>query len=211
MRIALIPARGGSRRLPRKNVLPFAGKPLICYSIQNALYCGFFDHVVVSSDDEEIKAIAMTNGAKFHQRSPEMAMDEVGTQEVARSVLIDLLPMVLEHGYPKTNPGHADLACVIYPTAPLMHPDDLKRGRYLLESDRSKQYAFAVGAEPLRDAGNWYWGRISAFLTRLPLIASHTVMVPIPEERVCDINVQEDFDRALILYRAAQEKERKLA
>lgn len=188
MAIAIIPARGGSRRIPRKNIKQFFGKPIIAYSIKTAVDSGLFEKIVVSTDDDEIAALAKRFGAGTQMRSARMSRNEVGTQEVAR--------YVLEHA----SLSQEDTACVIYPTAPLMTIGDLRRARnaYL----GSPIYAMAVGTDPLRDAGIFYWGASDAFLVELPLVAEHTAMIPIPETRVCDINTPAEWNAALDKYAA---------
>lgn len=183
--IAVIPARGGSTRIPRKNVREFHGKPILAYSIETAKAFGF-RRVVVTTDDEEIGAVAAGCGAEVLTRPADMARDEVGTQEVARHAIETLL-------VPSAWP-----VCVIYATAPLMWPADLERGWQALQRYHT-YFAMSVGTEPLRDAGQWYWGRAGAF-GKVPLVAEHTVMVPIPESRVCDVNVEADWAEALTKY-----------
>ena len=189
--IAIIPARGGSRRIPRKNVKEFHGKPIIAHSIETALAYGF-KKVYVSTDDDEIKAVALRHGADIVGRPADLAADDVGTQEVARHAIETLL---ISNAWP---------VCVIYPTAPMMWPVDLERGFQALQKYHT-YYAMSVGTEPLRDAGQWYWGRAGAF-GHVPLIAEHTVMVPIPESRVCDINTPEDWEQALTKYARMHEQ-----
>lgn len=184
MRIALIPARGGSVRLPRKNIRDFRGKPIIAYPIDAAQRARFynaalFDEIIVSTDDDEIGKIARGLGARVLFRAPDDGSK--GTQEVARDAL-------QVYTYAKD-------ACVIYPCSPLIAPSDLERGYAVLRQGHAL-FSMSVGTEPLRDAGCFYWGRREAYLVRAPLIAEHTVMVPMPERRVCDINTQDDWDEA---------------
>ena len=186
--IAIIPARGGSRRIPGKNWKEFHGKPIIAYSIETATRSGLFDQVVVTTDHLEIAAVAHEHGAMVVWRPEGLAQDQVGTQAVA-SCTIGLFK-----GWPK-------YACCIYPTAPMMTVDDLHKGRRLLvENEEQHDFAMAVGAEPLRDAGQWYWGTAEAFNNRRRLIGPRTLMVPIPEDRVCDINTHADWTKAETMY-----------
>lgn len=185
--IAIIPARGGSTRIPMKNIREFHGKPIIVYSIETAKRSGLFSQIIVSTDHGEIAAIAQAAGAFTVWRPAAMAKNEVGTQEVAAQVL---------EGF-----DCKELACVIYPTAPLMTENDLNIGhQQLLQNKGRVDFAMSVGAEPLRDAGQWYFGTCEAFNLRRPLISPRTVMVPIPESRVQDINLEEDWMRAKRLY-----------
>lgn len=182
--IAIIPARGGSTRIPGKNWKDFHGKPIIQYSIETAIRSGLFAQVVVSTDHPDIAEASMRAGAMVVWRSIALSQDQVGTQAVASCVLDQF------KDWPK-------YACCIYPTAPMMKTEDLHRGYQLLKQDEAKHdFAMAVGTEPLRDAGQWYWGTAEAFKNRRELISPRTIMVPIPEERVCDINTPEDWDIA---------------
>ena len=186
-RIAVIPARGGSTRIPRKNLKVFHGKPIIAYSIETAKASGLFDHIIVSTDDREIAEIAVRYGATdINERRSEHARNEVGTQEVARQVLLDY------QGF--YNPQYV---CVIYATAPLMLAEDLKLGLNLLVST-GMDYVYTVGRQPdgtLIDAGQWYFGKTKSFIDGVPLFENGYGFV-IPPERVCDINVEADWQRA---------------
>lgn len=196
MRVAVIPARGGSERIPRKNIKPFFGKPIIAYAIETAIKSGLFWRILVSTEDEEIAQIAMKCGATgIIARPPELCLQEVGTQEVARHAI--------DRWDPNDDPT-ADVCC-IYATSPLLMAEDLRRGYNILKS-MNANFAFAVGTEPLVDAGLFYWGRRDAFLDNLPLYAEKSVMIPIPPERVCDINTLEDWNRCEELYRAQLEQ-----
>jgi len=187
--ICIIPARGGSRRIQLKNIKEFHGKPIISYPIEIAKESGLFDEIIVSTDSKEIADISRRYGATIHNRSDEMARDEVGTQKVVGDAIYG-------HGI------HNGYVCCIYATAPLMSVDDLKKGLRILKGNPRLDYAFSVGTNPLRDAGQFYWGWASSFLENLPLVEQHTAMIPIAPERVCDINVLEDFSRAEKMYKA---------
>lgn len=191
--IAIIPARGGSRRIPRKNIRNFHGKPIIAYSIEVARDSKLFSKIVVSTDDEEIAAIAKQYGAEVLVRPDHLAQDAIGTQEVMAHAMIEF------HEY--------NAACCIYPTAPMITTEDLQWGRYYL-TNPGAMYAMSVNAEPLHDAGQWYWGYTWAFTDREPLIAPHTAMVPIDKDRVCDINTEQDWLRAELMYAAWQKSVR---
>ncbi len=170
-------------RLPRKNVLPFNGKPIIAYSIETARQSNLFSRVIVSTDDAEIAGISLGLGAEVMTRSPDLSGDIVGgTPAVMRRVSAML---------------ECELICCIYPTAPLMRVEDLHVGVAALLDNKHAAFSFSMGTEPPRDAGQWYWGSRYSWQIGLPLVAPYTVMVPIPPERVCDINTREDFDRAL--------------
>lgn len=122
-KLAIITARGGSKRIPRKNVKEFCGKPIIAYSIEAALQSGIFDTVMVSTDDEEICQIAKEYGAEVpFMRSAEAANDFATTTEVLLEVLNE---------YEKLG-EHYDIACYIYPTAPFVTAQKLREAAQLL-------------------------------------------------------------------------------
>lgn len=195
MRVAIIPARGGSRRIPRKNVRMFHGKPIICYSIEIARASGLFDLVAVSTDDGEIKDMAIQYGAGVIDRPDPLATDETGTQAVMRHALETFISQV-------------DTACCIYATAPLMRIESLKWGLHELDARPDIAYAFSVGYPPLQDAAQFYWGRANAFLIGKPLVWPNVAMIPIPANRVCDINTPEDWTRAEAMYAALHHDDR---
>ena len=183
--VCIIPARGGSRRIPRKNIRDFKGQPMLAYAIQCALKSGIFDYIFVSTDDEEIASIARACGAETHYRSPAMAEDSVGTQAVMKSVLEDLI-----------NAGIVfDVACCLYPCVPLLEPSDLVSAKKIMEEAQAA-YVFSVGTNPLHDAGQFYIGWTDAFLDHEPLISSNSIMYPIPKERDIDINTENDWKEA---------------
>ena len=186
--ICVIPARGGSQRIHKKNIVDFHGKPIIIYSIDGARESGLFDQIVVTTDSGQIADIAHKAGAHAVWRPAWLAMNEVGTQEVATTTLAMFAPDL-------------QYAACVYPTAPMMTPDDLRRGMALLKNNEAQHdFAMAVGSAPLRDAGQWYIGTAAAFVERRPLISPRTLMVPIPEDRVCDINTDEDLAEAHRMY-----------
>lgn len=187
MRVAIIPARGGSRRIPRKNIKDFHGKPIIAYSIQTAKASGLFDAVIVSTDDMTIAQIASTFGCMIFLREKRLGLDHVGTQEVMRDAL----------GYI----NRVTEACCIYPTAPLMTAQDLREGLAILHTSGAS-YVYTVGPDAnleMKDAGQWYWGRAEAFLAGLPL-EGNSKHYYLPSQRCCDINTPEDWAMAEKLY-----------
>ena len=185
MRAAIIPARYNSQRVPGKNTRDFRGQPIICYAIHSAQKSGLFDRVIVSTDGAAVAAIASTAGAEVVWRDYDDGSK--GTQEVARDVLMDM--------------PDVDEACVIYATSPLLVPSDLVRGHAVLQRTGAL-FAMSVQTSPLADAGCFYWGKADAFRNRAPLIDSHTVMVPMPAGRCCDINTESDWQRAETMYDA---------
>ena len=180
MRVALIPARGGSKRIPRKNIRDFMGKPIIAYSIEAAKKSELFNYIFVSTDDQEIADVAQAHGASVWMRNPKLADDKTGTQEVAAEFL---------------NNGEWSEACVIYATAPLLDFNDLIYAHGALSLGET-HYAFSVGTTPvLHDAGQFYWGRAESF-GHVPLWDRWSRMIPIYSGRDCDINTEEDWLRA---------------
>lgn len=185
MKVAIIPARGGSVRIPRKNVRQFRGKSMLLYAIDAAKESGLFDLIVVSTDDTEIATYAFEFDAMVVPREHDDG--SIGTQEIAARVL-DQLDL---HGS----------ACVIYPCTPLLNADLLKLGwSYLLRPD-AKCFARSVGPDG-QDAGCFYFGWSRAFRARCQLDAFHTIDVPLPAEQVCDINTPEDWARAESMFDA---------
>lgn len=186
--ICIIPARGGSRRIARKNIRAFHGRPILSYSIAVARASGLFRAVTVSTDDEEIAAVAVNHGATVHYRAPEFGADHVGTQAVTAEAL-------------RALEAEDELACCLYPCAPLtMAADLLQAKRHLEDNPRSTLFVFPVGTEPLRDAGAWYFGRTQAFLGEVALVSLYTRLLPLPARRVCDINTMADWRRAERLF-----------
>jgi N-acylneuraminate cytidylyltransferase len=222
MKVAFIPARGGSKRIPRKNVRPFCGRPMIAWPIEVATQSGLFDHVAVSTDDEEIADIARQWGAEVpFMRPAKLADDRAGTTEVIQHAT----QWAVEQGLPLTA------VCCIYATAPFVRAQDLERGLRMLESG-PWAYAFAAtefaasvfrsfrqlpdgGVEmffpehfgsrsqdlpaALHDAGQFYWGRPQAWIEGRRLFDRHSTLVVIPRWRVQDIDDEDDWRRAEML------------
>lgn len=182
-RVAIIPARGDSRRIPGKNIKPFHGKPIIAFSIEMAISTRLFSAVIVTTNDKRIADIASAHGSIVYMRNPALAEDAVGTQEVMADVL-------------KYHP-EANTACCIYATAPLMIKSDLIKGLGMLAS-RVEPYVYPTNAAGV-DAGQWYWGRVDAFVAEVPLAGNSQHLI-IPDARHCDINTPEDWLRAEQLY-----------
>lgn len=224
--IAIIPARGGSKRIPRKNIKTFHGRPMIAYSIRAALDSGLFARVIVSTDDAEIAEVARAYGAEVpFMRPAALADDHAGTVEVIQHAV----------GFLREQGEVFTYACCLYATAPFVTPADLARGLELLEECPGKAYAFTVtdfaspvqralrlradgGVESLypefyetrsqdlepafHDAGQFYWGRTEAWEQGAPLHAPHSLPVRLPRHRVQDIDTPEDWQRAELLYEA---------
>lgn len=203
MRVAIIPARGGSRRIPRKNIRMFHGKPIIAYSIQTAQLATedghrpLFDDIWVSTDDEEIAEVARRYGAKVLMRDPRLAQNDVGTQMVMAHALTDISKKLHERAY---------YACCIYATCPMLTNGDLERGWRALIGTTRARYAFAVCDEPhFGPAGYFYWGVADAFMNDEPLVSERSLIIPIAPERCVDINTPEDWQRAEQMYAALEE------
>jgi N-acylneuraminate cytidylyltransferase len=219
MRIAVIPARGGSKRIPHKNIKPFRGKPMIAWSIEAARASGLFEHVVVSTDDDEIGEIARGCGAEVpFLRPPALADDHAGLTEVVSHAT----RWAGSAGWPLTA------VCCILATSPFLRPADLARGLELLESGpwayafSATEYAapifraFKRDAEDriemffpehfasrsqdlpqaLHDAAQFYWGRPEAWLERKRIFDRHSTALTLPRWRVQDIDTEEDWQRA---------------
>ncbi|ATB64107.1 pseudaminic acid cytidylyltransferase [Pseudomonas mosselii] len=227
MNVAIIPARGGSKRIPRKNIKVFCGKPMIAYSIEAALASGCFEKVVVSTDDSEIAALAREYGASVPFLRPGALSDDyTGTVPVIRHAIEQL-----------SAEGKVPVyVCCIYATAPFVNAADIKRGLALM-ADAAVDYAFSVASYPFpiqravrvtaqnriemfqpehlgtrsqdleeafHDAGQFYWGRTSAWLEGRPIFGPCSVPVVMPRHRVQDIDTLEDWIRAEWLFKAMQ-------
>ena len=138
MNLAVIPARGGSKRIPRKNIKDFLGKPLIAYSIETAIDSNLFDKIIVSTDDEEVAQVSKQYGAEVpFVRPKELSDDFTGTNDVVKHAI----NWFLEQG------AQVDYACCIYATAPLLKSQYLKQGLEKLQA-YDKSFAFSVSSFP---------------------------------------------------------------
>lgn len=224
MNIAVIPARGGSKRIPRKNILPFGGKPMIAYAIAAARESGLFEHVVVSTDDDEIADVALKHGATVPFRRPKELADD---QTVTVPVIGHAAQWFVDQGQAPTA------VCCIYPCVPLLRAQDL-RGAFELFQQRQAQYVYPVVAfhsspwramtkpegQPMSfvypeyeltrtqdlprcyyDAGQFYWGRTAAWTSGLRM-HSNGHGYEIEGHRVVDIDTPEDWKRAELIARA---------
>jgi N-acylneuraminate cytidylyltransferase len=224
-RVAIIPARGGSKRIPRKNIREFCGKPMIAWSIEAAQASGCFERVVVSTDDAEIAEVAKKYGAEVpFMRPAELSDDYAGTLPVIRHA-VDWL---IQHG------EHIEYACCVYATAPFIAKEDLQRGFSLMQQ-QSSDYAFSVTSyafpiqraicitptervamfspehfntrsqdleEAWHDAGQFYWGTTESWLEERVLFSERAVPVKLPRHRVQDIDTPEDWTRAEWMFKA---------
>lgn len=185
--ICIIPARGNSVRIPRKNIKLFHGKPIIAYSIEAARKTNFIEQVIVSTDDDEISDIAHQYGASVHRRP--LCDGTMGTQEVTR--------MVLNHINPPRGLG---VVC-LYPCAPMITHVDLEWADMMVLL-RPCSYVVAVATDPLRDIGAFYAGTVGQFQNKDPLYNVQTGIYIIPENRAIDINTPEDWVKAEKMYEA---------
>lgn len=215
-KLAIIPARGGSKRIPKKNIKSFLGKPIIAYSIEAALKSGLFDTVMVSTDNSEIAEVAKEYGAEVpFLRSAENADDFATTADV-------ILEVVQEY---EANGEIFEFACCIYPTAPLLSVETLKDGWDLL---REKHYATVFPVAPFgypirrslrleddnravmnwpehintrsqdleqayHDAGQFYWLSLGKFTKQQKLFTDNTGVIVLDEMQVQDIDNEVDW------------------
>jgi len=223
MNIAVIPARGGSKRIPRKNIRDFCGKPIIAHSIETALATGLFDSVIVSTDDEEIAEVSRGWGAEVpFMRPARLADDFTGTTPVLRHAA----QWCIDNGRDIAN------VCGLYATAPFILPKDLKDGyealqnapaafsittfaypifRSLHRNETGKMVLFWPEhlttrsqdlPEAFHDCGQFYWASTDFLLNGKEFMQGEAAGIPIPRHRVQDIDTEEDWIRAEAMYRA---------
>lgn len=224
MNVAVIPARGGSKRIPRKNIRGFCGRPMIAWTIETAKQSDLFSRVIVSTDDEEIADVATQYGADVpFLRPPELSDDHTGTVEV----MAHATRWMLDEGMPVA------LVCCIYATAAFLQTEDLERGLHTMESG-DWAYAFSVtdyaspifrafrelpdgGVEmffpehrqrrsqdlpvALHDAAQFYWGHPDSWIRNKQIFDRHSAAVVIPRWRVQDIDSENDWLRAELLHK----------
>ena len=223
MNIAIIPARGGSKRIPRKNIREFAGKPMIAYAITAAKQAGLFQHVIVSTDDQHIAGQAEEWGAEIPFMRPEGLADEyTATVPVIAHAITEC----------KAQGESANYVCCIYPAVPFLEVDDLLNAFQLLQQQQAEfclavtEFPSAVQRalkrdqhgklEPFHaeyeltrtqdlepayfDAGQFYWGKADGWL-RNPNIHSQGIGYVIPNWRVVDIDTYADWTRAELMYK----------
>ena len=231
-RIAIIPARGGSKRIPRKNIKEFYGKPIIVYSIEVALKSGLFDEVMVSTDDEEIARVAIDSGASVpFMRSNENADDYVGIADVLIEVLAEY----------KSKKRSFDELCCILPTAPFIKEnriieafDKMNEGfdcvfpilefsypiKRALQKENSSDKLSMIWPEHLNtrsqdlppayhDSGQFYCANVEAFLEQKSLFTKNSGGIELSDLEVQDIDTPEDWKVAELKYKMIQELEAK--
>lgn len=229
MKIAVIPARGGSKRIPRKNIKLFCGKPMIAWAISTAFQSGCFDEVIVSTDDAEIADVATAYGAKVpFVRPSELSDDLTGTL----SVVAHAVEWYSQQGETPT------FMCCLYPTTPLLQPESLSAAYELIVRTQS-QFCLGVAAygHPMQralrvddaghasmffpehaltrsqdleaafhDAGQFCWGTATAFREGISPMLKKSAAFVLPRTRVVDIDTQEDWELAEALYMALHAK-----
>ena len=230
MNICVIPARAGSRRIPRKNIKEFNGKPIIAYSIEAALKSNCFSQVIVSTDDDEISDVAKKYGAYVpFVRPDELSNDYVGTIPVIKHTI----------EWMEDNNNYIENVCCLYATAPFIQSKIISKAYQQLKNSSADywfrvtsfafpiQRAFRIGQdnkvdmfypehfntrsqdleEACHDAGQFYWGKAQAFKAELPLFSEVATPYVLPRYLVQDIDTMEDWIRAEVMYRVLQETE----
>lgn len=226
MKVAIIPARGGSKRIPRKNIKEFAGKPMISFAINAAIRSGLFDKVIVTTDDDEIAKIGRDCGAEVpFERPSELSDDHTPTVPVIRHAILECEGLGWE----------IEAACCIYPCVPFIQDEDIQAAWKLLsDTDTVGAYAFPVAefAAPIQralridtkgsvgpmqpenelvrtqdlepayyDVGQFYWGWRDSWFN-VDRIHSDAVVYTLPAWRVVDIDNPSDWERAEKLYKS---------
>ncbi len=219
--VAIIPARGGSRRIAGKNIRDFSGRPIISYSIETARQSELFDSIIVSTDSEEIADVARRYGAQVPFIRPASLADDFATTSAAFAHALEELDI------------KSGLGCCIYATAPFLKSDDLRRGFETMTAAHASG-AFAVTTFPapifraltinsdgrlemlwpghrdarsndlpdtFHDAGMFYWVDVARFRAK-PELYNDAMPVVIPRHRVHDIDTLEDWKRAELVFRA---------
>lgn len=224
MNVAVITARGGSKRIPRKNIKDFCGKPMIAYSIEAAKVSRLFERIIVSTDDAEIVEVAKSHGAEVPFLRPEsLSDDHTGTTEVVAHAV----EWMQNEGW---NP---EAVCCIYATAPFIKAEDLSESLKLFESG-NWQFVFSATTfsypifrsfqikegggiemyfpeyfetrsqdfpEVIHDAAQFYWGYPEAWLQQKRIFDKKSTVFILPHWRVQDIDLPEDWERAELIYR----------
>ena len=222
--IALIPARGGSKRIPNKNIRLFVGQPIIAYSIRAAQETGLFDRIIVSTDSQEIARISKEHGAEIpFIRPTELADDFTGTDEVVLHAISWFQNQTITVKY----------ICCIYATAPFIQPEYIKKGFELLREEQATS-CFTVTTFPFpifralkineegklqmvypkylhtrsqdlpityHDAGQFYWADVEKYVIEKRFYSENAVPIIIPRYLVQDIDTVEDWKRAELMYK----------
>lgn len=229
MNFAIIPARGGSKRIPKKNIKSFCGKPMIAWSIEAAIRSQCFDQIIVSTDDPDIAEVAVQYGASVpFMRPADLANDQA-----------DIM-LVLSHAveWMQGQDLIVDYVCCLNATAPFVRTEDIQKGLDVI-SETDSDYAVSVTSFPFpiqravrvvssghvemfqpehfhshsqdleeafHDAGQFYWGKADSWLATKPLYSSKTLPVYLPRYRVQDIDTMEDWKSAELMFQFLIEK-----
>jgi pseudaminic acid cytidylyltransferase len=222
MNVAIIPARGGSKRIHRKNIKMFNGQPIIYWSIKAAKESGVFDSIIVSTDDDEIASVAKELGADIpFIRNKKISDDFTGTAEVIK----DAIFQISKAGFSPNN------VCCIYPTAPLIKSEDISKTLEILVSNINIDFIYPVTeyAHPIHrsmiinkegamdflfpenqlartqdlpitfhDAGQFYWGTSASWKENKKMHSGKGFKIP--NWRVVDIDNEDDWARAELLF-----------
>lgn len=229
--IAIIPARGGSKRILRKNIKDFCGKPMIAWSIEVAKASGLFDHIIVSTDDAEIAEVAKEWGAEVpFIRPPELSDDHASTDSVVLHAVQESQRIY----------GSLRQGCCVYPTSPFLTTGDLNHSLGMLLAHKATsafpvvKYDFPIGQafvldgvrprakwpdklmarsqdlpDHYHDAGMFYWFDVEKFVSASRLFCDDSAVFVIPRDRCQDINTPEDWDRAELKFRVITERKKK--
>ncbi len=217
--VAIIPARGGSKRIPRKNIRLFNGLPIIAWSIQAAIKSGCFDRVIVSTDDKEIASIANSHGAETPFIRPKNISDDyAATSDVVAHAI----------RFERDQGSDIEYVCCIYPTAPFINIDNLKKGLDIIKARdydyvfSATSYAFPVGRafsfnsaegvqmifpenekvrsqdleDAFHDAGQFYWSQSQTWVDLKPIFSPKSFPLILPRYEVVDIDSEEDWNEA---------------
>lgn len=227
MRLAIIPARGGSKRIPRKNIKAFCGKPMLVWSIEAAQQSGCFDRIIISTDDKEIAETARRHGAEVPFMRPlALSDDHTGTIPVVAHAI----------DWHQQQGFQPNFVCCIYATAPFIRPEDIVQGLQTLTALEC-DYTFSVTSYPFpiqravrinqqgrvrmfqpehintrsqdleeafHDAGQFYWGTTRAWVEERAIFGVNSAPVVLPRYRVQDIDTPEDWVRAEWMFKAQQ-------
>mgnify|MGYP001252005299 CR=1 FL=1 len=230
MNICIIPARGGSKRIPRKNIREFNGKPIIAYSIEVALGCDFIDKVIVSTDDKEISEVAIKYGASVPFVRPRELSDDF---TATNPVVMHAVDWMESNGY------EIESVCCLYATAPLLS-SNLLTSSYKKFIKNKADFCFSVTSFPFpiqravkvvndrvvlfypeyyysrsqdledafHDAGQFYWGNKQSFMVSNPLLLDNVVSYVLPRYLVQDIDTLEDWKMAELMYQVLQQMDK---
>ncbi len=229
MNTCIIPARGGSKRIPKKNIRDFCGKPMIAHSIEAAQAADVFDRIIVSTDSEEVADMARTYGVEVPFMRPSKLSDDHATTD---DVIIHALNWFRSNGVELTY------ACCLYATAPFVQSEYILQGLKKMRETSSigafsvTTFSFPIfrslkindrGAvemfwpehrltrsqdlpEAYHDAGQFYWINVAKYLKKPALYASDSVPVILPRHLVQDIDTPEDWVRAELMFHALEKK-----